>query len=60
MEVLNHPEVSEARNQVEHAGEDLLKKADRLGELLTETRERLSIQNDVPPVPIPSASMLDA
>lgn len=60
MEVLNHPEVSKAHNQVEHAGEDLLKKADRLGELLTETREQLSIQNDVPPVPIPSASMLAA
>jgi len=54
MEVLKHPEVGEAHVQVEHAGEDLLKKASRLSELLTEAREDLSIQHDVPPVPMSS------
>lgn len=54
MEVLDHPEVREAHGLVEHAGKDLLEKADRLSELLAETRDRLSIQTDVPPVPMSS------
>lgn len=58
LEALNHPEIHEAYGLAEHAGEDLLKKAGRLSELLTEARDDLSIQNDVPPVPM--SSMLAA
>lgn len=57
MSVLGHPDVYAAKVQVDHAGEDLLKKAKHLSDLLSETRDELSLVYDVPPVPVPSSAL---
>lgn len=58
MRVLDHPQVSEAKALTDRAGEKLLQTVNRLIELLTDTRDRLSLEYDVPPVP--AASMVVA
>ena len=54
MQVLNHPQVSEAKALTDRAGEQLLQTVNRLIELLAETRDRLSLDYGVPLVPTPS------
>jgi hypothetical protein len=54
MRVLEHPQVSEAKALTDRAGEKLLQTVDRLIELLTDTRDRLSFEYDVPLVPAAS------
>lgn len=54
MRVLDHPEVSDARAKADRAGEKLLQTVNRLIELLTDTRDQLSLEYDVPPVPATS------
>jgi len=58
MRVLDHPQVSEAKALTDRAGEKLLQTVNRLIELLAITRDQLSLQYDVPPVP--TASMMVA
>src|SRR5262249_46831637 len=56
MHVLDHPQVSGAKAETDRAGERLLQTVNRLIELLTDTRDQLSLEYDVPPVP--TASMV--
>jgi hypothetical protein len=58
MRVLGHPEVSYAKTLTDRTGEKLLHTVNRLIELLTDTRDQLSLEYDVPPVP--AASMVVA
>ena len=58
MRVLDHPQVSEVKALTDQAGERLLQTVNRLIELLTDTRDQLSLEYDVPPVP--AASMVVA
>jgi hypothetical protein len=58
MRVLDHPEVSHAKASTDRAGEKLSQTVNRLIELLTDTRDQLSLEYDVPPVP--AASLLVA
>lgn len=48
--ILDHPQVSEAKAMTDRAGEKLLQTVNRLIELLTDTRDQLSLEYDVPPV----------
>lgn len=52
--VLDDPEVSPAKTLTDRAGEQLLQTVNRLIELLTETRDQLSLEYDVPLVSIAS------
>jgi hypothetical protein len=52
--VLDHPQVSYAKALTDRAGEKLLQTVNRLIELLTDTRDQLSLEYDVPPVPATS------
>ena len=58
MRVLDHPQVSEAKALTDQAGEKLLQTVNRLIELLTNIRDQLSLEYDVPLVP--AASMVVA
>ncbi len=58
MRILDHPQVSHAKTLTDRAGEKLLQTVNRLIELLTDTRDQLSLEYDVPPVP--AASMVVA
>ncbi|MGH9856033.1 MAG: hypothetical protein ACREBD_39865, partial [Blastocatellia bacterium] len=58
MRVLDHPQVSYAKSLTDRAGEKLLQTVNRLIELLTDVRDQLSLEYDVPPVP--AASMVVA
>lgn len=58
MRVLDHPQVSHAKSLTDRAGEKLLQTVNRLIELLTDIRDQLSLEYDVPLVP--AASMVVA
>lgn len=55
MRVLEEPTVRKAKKLTDRAGEKLLGTVVHLSKLLNETRDALSAEYDVPPVPIPLA-----